>query len=519
MATTIKFPANIADRANTILLETYKLSADKYTISTERNGVTTVVVTADDFAYLPKPIIEMSEDKMIAYLTLYPAVGNNVKLAAIEAITDSIDYSGVKFGINKGLVSDAALLHQQGIILERHLVAEGIPVVNGKDAALMMHFVSAQVGKPKVSDGGNVDYKSQSDIIQVKEGDLLATKRPIMPGHEGTDVTGMKVKPLEGKEITLEIGEGVIVDPLGTHYKAKWDGYLEYSENKLAVHKVFVVQRNVDYSTGNVSFKGTVHIKGDVLSGFKVEAGQNVIVDGLCEDCEIVAGGDIEIKVGIKGSKENRFLAGGNITVGYAESANMCAKNDINIKKYAYNCDMGAGEKIIANTNDGIIAGGKIKAFQEVFVKQLGTHGNSQFTVSVGTKYYIDQAIESLRKQKKLLGETQKEMDEVLGKLPTLKPEVANNKSVMHLQDIRRELASMMPEISDKAEALGRSTKASEPHIKVLGKVYDGLTVSFFGNKTSTVHEKRENLVFYMDAKYDEVAWISLKDVANDMFG
>ncbi|MDR2869507.1 MAG: hypothetical protein LBV04_03570, partial [Deferribacteraceae bacterium] len=63
----------------------------------------------------------------------------------------------------------------------------------------------------------------------------------------------------------------------------------------------------------------------------------------------------------------------------------------------------------------------------------------------------------------------------------------------------------------EKEDELLDEARAEKPRIKVKGAVYEGITVSFF-NSSSTIRERAENIVFYLDVKYKEVAWVSLKD-------
>lgn len=63
---------------------------------------------------------------------------------------------------------------------------------------------------------------------------------------------------------------------------------------------------NVGATTGNIDFIGSVYVKGDVQSGFKVSATDDIIVDGLVEG-SLEAGGNIILRNGMKGPDGNRF--------------------------------------------------------------------------------------------------------------------------------------------------------------------------------------------------------------------
>jgi uncharacterized protein (DUF342 family) len=506
----IYFLKENADSITSVLSKSYHLNADQYTAEDMSGGLTRVEINDEGRKYDSKVYIALANDSLEAYLSIYPPLGTGSKLT-LEEIKKAIADEGVRVNLNEEAIAKIAELHYKDYIVERTLIAVGQPPVKGRDASIILQFSTAEK-RPKLSDSGRVDYKNIDNIIHAKKGDVLITKRPATRGIRGVTVKNGEISPVPGKDVEIYYSEGVMMNPTGTTFVATHDGYVEFNGTTISVHEVYFVNHDVDYSTGNIRFNGTVHVKGDVLSGFRIEAKKDVIVEGVCGDCEILALKNINIKLGIKGNFSNLFRAGGNIVIGYGENAKVLAKNDIIIKKYSYNCDLYAGNRIDASSGDGIIAGGMVKAFSELMAKQLGTHGNSRFTVYMGTKYYIDQKLERLRREKARLMEKLGQIQDMLGKFNLSRADVINNPKIKNLQDLKRNFESVIAEMGEYEEDYLTQSRADKPKIKIKGVVHSGVTVMFF-NCSSTVREPIENAVFFLDEKYAEVAWVSLKDI------
>lgn len=78
------------------------------------------------------------------------------------------------------------------------------------------------------------------------------------------------------------------------------DGHVSLVEGKVFVSDVYEVE-NVDLSTGNIDFEGSVQVNGNVSSNFVIRAGGNVIISGVVEGAYIEAGGNIIIARGMNG--------------------------------------------------------------------------------------------------------------------------------------------------------------------------------------------------------------------------
>jgi hypothetical protein len=85
-------------------------------------------------------------------------------------------------------------------------------------------------------------------------------------------------------------------------------------KNGVKVNPVLDVE-NVDLSTGNLSFEGTVRVSGDVLTGMKMNVGGDVVINGTVEAAEIVAGGSVTVKGGVIGHSEGVTAQAGTTAI------------------------------------------------------------------------------------------------------------------------------------------------------------------------------------------------------------
>src|SRR5690606_13235248 len=108
-------------------------------------------------------------------------------------------------------------------------------------------------------------------LANVKAGQMIAERVPPEPGVPGIDVTGEPIPPKEGKEVWIKPGKNVVLSPEKTALYAAIDGLVSQSEDeRINVFPVYEVNGDVDYRVGNIDFVGTVVIRGNVLTGFRV---------------------------------------------------------------------------------------------------------------------------------------------------------------------------------------------------------------------------------------------------------
>jgi uncharacterized protein (DUF342 family) len=130
---------------------------------------------------------------------------------------------------------------------------------------------------------GSVDFHAVTSNLSVNEGDVLARRRPPVPGTPGVDVLGaaIPVTPAVDRLLGPMAGKGTEVK--GDELVAVRAGRPVFSGTKVEVLPVFDVKGDVNYAVGNIRFNGDVTISGDVHPGFTIEAEGSVTIRGIVE--------------------------------------------------------------------------------------------------------------------------------------------------------------------------------------------------------------------------------------------
>ncbi|MBQ8084509.1 MAG: DUF342 domain-containing protein [Lachnospiraceae bacterium] len=326
-------------------------------------------------------IIEISDDKMEAYITLTTPTGNMPAYGQME-VNGALDKAGVKGGINKMLLND--MLFNQ-IYDERTLIATGKPCVDGIDGYFeyFFHQKDAKSGKPRILDDGSVDYTSVNTVGTVSEGDLIAIYTPAVPGKYGYNVTGDMLKPKPAKGYPVPNLVGCRYEEESYSYYALIDGKVEATLSKIEVTGQLDINRNINVAYGSVHFIGDVNIYGDVDSGVEITASGNVTISGTVQGSSVSAGGDITVRGGVMGDEKVKIICGGNLETRFLQYSNVVVGGDI-IVKSILDCEVYCGGMIRVEDNNGIISGGDIYCVRAIDGKVFGNSRKVKTRLAIG---------------------------------------------------------------------------------------------------------------------------------------
>lgn len=184
--------------------------------------------------------------------------------------------------INDRALKDALIKLEEGVFKVNRKIASGIPASEPRDGKLI-HLVKPY--NPKINSSYSIREKFSKNFDNIKSGDFVARLYLPKDGSSGLTVKGEKVPALSGKEIEIEIGEGLeIVSPevTFTNIKANKDGYLLQNSNTLSIIDTLTISSNVDHTSGSIYFISNIHVKGDVKKGFSVIAEKTLNINGDC---------------------------------------------------------------------------------------------------------------------------------------------------------------------------------------------------------------------------------------------
>ena len=266
----------------------------------------------------------VSPDKMKAYVIIMPPEGG--RMLTFDEIMKQINESGITYGIKRDVITTLAInpAYNQQI-----LIAEGTEPVFGVNGKLQFLFDINKDAKPTIMEDGRVNFRELHLIENVTRGQVLVTSIPPTPGQPGKNILGIDIPALDGKPAVLPRGKNVEVSPDGQALLAAFDGLVDFIDGKVSVFSLYEVPADVDNSTGNIYFVGNVVVRGNVLSGFTIEAGGSVEVYGVVEGAIIKAGGSIILRRGMQGLGKGVLISEGDIVARYIEHSNIQARGDI----------------------------------------------------------------------------------------------------------------------------------------------------------------------------------------------
>ncbi len=323
--------------------------------------------------------IFISLDKMKVSCKFIPPSERGSLLSKQDLLAD-FSARGIRFGIKEDVIDEFLSHHVYNTEI---VMAEGTQPRHGQDARIEYFFNTNTSLKPKHNEDGSVDYHSLNTICPVQKGEKLATLHPMDPGEPGMDVLGKKILPRSVKNRKIEYGLNISKSEDGNDIFSDVTGHVSLMGGKVFVSDVYEVPADVDASTGDINYAGSVHIRGSVRGGFTVIAENNIIVEGSVEDALLQAGGDIIVRHGIQGMQRGVMEAKGNIITKYIENAKVFAGGYVETGTIIYS-EVGAAEDIIVADHKGFINGGTIRAGGKVEANVIGSTMGSRTLVEVG---------------------------------------------------------------------------------------------------------------------------------------
>jgi uncharacterized protein (DUF342 family) len=447
----------------------------------------------------------VSDDLMTVTLTLIPPQGGNAKG---PAVVDAMREQGIVHGILQAELNAALAAG----VCEKLVIARGEWPVEGSPC----YFTSlledeeeeeeeeaedeeGEDGEEAVDDRFSIiKFRDLGFLLLVNPGDHLMRRTPPVTGTPGIDVKGNPVPARPMHEIRWnEKILGAEPDPEDPHLLvATVSGQPVVISNGVTVNPVVEVE-NVDFSTGNIDFNGTITIKGDVKAGMVLKVTGDVIVKGLVEAAEIHAGGNVSVTGGIIGHAATqastlstattqpvataRVICQGSLQALFVESAYIQAGGSILIKGNARQSEMYSGTQIAVGKGSGNkigqIVGGRTHATNLIHACWAGTSNGTKTDLQVGSDPFLaTQLANSEATYKRKL----EEIDQVIKLLAFLKANPAKAAGGMgeKAEATRRRLLGESKALFEEQTALKeKMISIDQARIKVTKGIYEGVEV------------------------------------------
>jgi len=417
-----------------------------------------------------------------------------------DELEEFLRQNGIKFGINKEVLALIAKEKDKSIY-NRVTVANGIAPKDGEDGFIKYLFNLEEEKKPIVQEDGRVDFREVLSLNNVRKGQLIAERFPATDGKDGMTVTGQTIPGKKGKDTHFKIGKNVVADEKKMRLYATIDGLVALTENdRINVFPVYEVNGDVDYNIGNIDFVGTVVVRGNVLSGFRIKASGDIRVIGGVEGAELYADGSIEITSGILGGNKGLVKAKKNVKCSFIQDANVEAGEDIIVNQSILHSRIRAGRNVICQGSKGLIVGGVIQAGQQVTARVIGNSTSTPTTIEVGVRPDLRNELSELRAKVKELTENADKTDKAL----TLLDQMANAGQLtpdrmamrIRLSSTKRQTAEELGRLRERMLEIEKSLEdASHSKVEVIHTIHPGSKI-VIGRYTRFIKDPVKHVTF-----------------------
>ncbi len=335
--------------------------------------------------------LKITSDGMYAIVRFFPPSVNGRKMDRDEIMRD-LQYRKVTHGIQDNTINRHLSNPEY---FTNMVIAMGVPPVQGHDGKITYCFNTDRKAKPHLNKDGTVDFHHLDNIAHVKRGDVLAVITPTDRGTPGYNIAGGEVKPKKVKKVSFLQGKNQTISEDGLKLISDVDGYAILEGGRVFVSNVYDVQADVDNSTGDIEFDGSVLVRGNVRTGFKIKCAGNVEVYGVVEGAEIEAGGDIILHRGIQGMNRCRITSKGNMVSKFIESADVMVEGFVNAESIL-NSRVSAQGDIVVSGRGGNIIGGTVRSRTLIEATNIGTAMGVATSVEVGQDPTLKDRIEEI---------------------------------------------------------------------------------------------------------------------------
>lgn len=461
-----------------------------------------------------KVAVRITADGMEATLTVAPPRNGGPAVTLAQALQE-LAKAGISYGIETNAVEGAVkeserfLPHEPG---KRPVsVARGKAPERGRDAVVTYdELLQTPSGYPLLKADGKVDYFQLHLVRNVAPGHLLATRQPATKGIAGTNVYGVTVPALDGKEIPLKAGKGCRLSEDGLSVVADIAGHAVLSpDGKITVSPIFEVRGDVDTSTGNIDFVGTVVVRGNVNHGFTVRAEQGVEIHGGVDGGTVECGGDVTIAYGVQGAGRGRVVCGGQVKCRFMENADVRAYRDVIVSDGILHSRVRSGGKVMVTGRRGSIIGGQVKAKEEVSARILGSNLATATEVEVGIAPETRDELETVRRS---LVEAEDGLRKSLQAVQLLRDLEAKHpaefsaqkremlmrsvRSQYHFQAQRDQLSARKAQLEDELQI------SFQGRVRAFDMAYPGVKV-MIGNESYVVIDVLQHVCFYLSEQHE----------------
>lgn len=367
--------------------------------------------------------LELDPSRMSALLTLHPPKGGQP--VTLDMIRQAIADRGIVHGVLEQALAEAV---EQGR-RETVLIAQGTPPTRGTPTRFESLLDRLKPRAQEIDELAQVDYRDLGSLLLVSPGTPLMRRIPPLPGVDGTNVLGEPVLPDEMPDtpFSKELS-GVAVDPEDPLLlRATIAGTPTLISQGVQVNPMVEVDA-VNLSTGNITFEGSLQVRGDIAATMEVRVTGDVVVNGTIEAALVEAGGSVTVKGGIIGMAEAlqdaaatartaHIVCGGTLKAKFIENAIISAGKDVDVEREIRQSSIAAGGSVLVgppNTQQSAITGGQTRALNAVRAGTLGSPSGIPTLIQAGLDPHADIKRSALTRKRLKMNEEKAKLEQLL---------------------------------------------------------------------------------------------------------
>ena len=329
-----------------------------------------------------EPLVEVSPDKMQAWLSVYPPVPGLTPLAD-QDLGQHLKDAGVVFGVDQKALQEmqefVGTVYNECV---RKRIATGQPPGDSADASI--HF-ELEIGPlaGRFLENGTIDFRERRIMVGVCAGQHIATKIPAVPGPSGMNVLGEEIEAAEGRDVTVKVTNDAVFSNEDMRVTAAKDGVLSVvNTSTIKVCSQQLIAGDIDFGTGNVESGNSITITGSVQPGFKVNAGGDLEIRGGVMSGIVSSQANVVVRGGVTGKKAS-IEALGDVDIRFIEQGAIASGGIVVIRTQSYYSKVAAALDIRCQ-NESKVMGGELIAGRNITVADVGSNNCESTLLAAG---------------------------------------------------------------------------------------------------------------------------------------
>jgi len=249
--------------------------------------------------------------------------------------------------------------------------------------------------------------------------------------------------------------------------------------------KVFEINEDVDFETGNIESSLDVHVGGTIRDRSVVKSEKSISVQGAIEAATVEAQGDVIVGGGVVQRGNGSVSSGGDIVAKFCDGARLRAVGNVKISKELIDGRVHCKEKLLVQ---GAVVGGQIYAREGVEVATLGSNANVTTQITIGIDPNVVREVDRLRaslKPKRLMVERiRKNVQPLMDNLKRLTPDQKERATELIFQADEVE-ADIQEASKQHADILEKARAKNAPYCLVSQAVHPGVRIQI-GHRETT---------------------------------